>query len=426
MILMLPVSLAIETSFNLSYDPNGNLVQDTDKYYEYNSLNQLARVRENSQNGRILEEYAYDYGGDRVKKVSYDENNAPTTTYYIDENFVRVVNSSGTYDTKFYYNNGQLIARQDPDGKRYYYHPDHLGSTNIVTDQNGNIVEETSYEPFGAVIEGGESRFTFTGKEKDPTGLMYFGARYYSPALMKFTQPDTILQNVYDPQLLNRYSYVRNNPLKYTDPSGHILDTIFDVGFIIWDIVDIVRKPLEWSNWAGLGGDVVGLFVPFVTGVGRGIKIAAHAAKAADKAKDAVRIAGKANDIKKVTKATGKVNDVTKAVRKGEEIASKAVSNTKGLQHAYDKHATELGLDMFSGKSWKKERELWKEFNKNIIANSDKTFSHTLGGNKVRGYYKKVNGADIAVFVYEEGKYKGGLASTLKLSKEQMKKFRLK
>ncbi len=55
-------------------------------------------------------------------------------------------------------------------------------------------------------------RHTYTGKEKDATGLYYYGARYYDPALGRFTTPDSIVQNLYDPQMLNRYAYVRNNP----------------------------------------------------------------------------------------------------------------------------------------------------------------------------------------------------------------------
>lgn len=336
---MLPVSVAIETSFNLSYDPNGNLIQDTDKSYEYNGLNQLIKLRENNQNGRILEEYSYDYNGDRIEKVSYGENNAATITYYVDENFIRVVNSSGTFDTKFYYNNGQLIARQDPDGKKYYYHPDHLGSTNIVTDQNGNVVEETSYEPFGAVLEGGESRFLFTGKEKDPTGLYYYGARYYSPSLMKFTQPDTILQDVYDPQSLNRYSYVRNNPLKYTDPSGHILDTFLDLGFIAWDIWDIIWKPKSLTNWGALGADVAAFFVPFVTGAGRAIKIATKA----DDVIKAARAVDKAKDVKKLFKAADKANDAVKTMKEGGKIVDIGKNGRKYTRTAND---MEYGKDI--------------------------------------------------------------------------------
>ena len=73
---------------------------------------------------------------------------------------------------------------------------------------------------FGEVLSGGSDRFTFTGQELDGSGLMYYGARYYDPKIGKFTQPDTLLPDMYNPQALNRYSYVLNNPYKYTDPEG--------------------------------------------------------------------------------------------------------------------------------------------------------------------------------------------------------------
>ncbi|MBI5389402.1 hypothetical protein HZB01_03420 [Candidatus Woesearchaeota archaeon] len=98
---------------------------------------------------------------------------------------------------------------------------DHLGSTRLVTDASGNVVNNVEYLPFGLVMDGGKERFLFTGKEQEEgTSLYYYGARYYDAFLRRFTQPDKVIPNVYDPQALNRYSYALNNPLKYTDPDG--------------------------------------------------------------------------------------------------------------------------------------------------------------------------------------------------------------
>ena len=64
--------------------------------------------------------------------------------------------------------------------------------------------------------------YYFTGKKTDDeSGLIYFGARYYDPKLGRFITPDTIIQNPYDPQTLNRYSYTSNNPINRVDPDGH-------------------------------------------------------------------------------------------------------------------------------------------------------------------------------------------------------------
>ena len=60
----------------------------------------------------------------------------------------------------------------------------------------------------------------FTGQRLDSTGLYYYGARYYDPAIGRFISADTVVQNPANPQTLNRYAYALNNPLKYIDPSG--------------------------------------------------------------------------------------------------------------------------------------------------------------------------------------------------------------
>ena len=85
----------------------------------------------------------------------------------------------------------------------------------------------TATYPFGAqrTTEGSAlpTDYTFTGqKSDDSTGLMFYNARYYDTSLGRFTQPDTIVPNLLDSQSLNRYAYVLNNPLKYTDPTGHV------------------------------------------------------------------------------------------------------------------------------------------------------------------------------------------------------------
>ena len=65
---------------------------------------------------------------------------------------------------------------------------------------------------------------TFTGQALDSrTGLMYYRARWYDPRLGRFLQADTVVPGAGNPQALNRYGYVLNNPLRYTDPSGHAI-----------------------------------------------------------------------------------------------------------------------------------------------------------------------------------------------------------
>src|SRR3989344_2033311 len=254
------------TNYNYTFDANGNIIQDESNYYEYNSFNQLIKVRGNNSQGTVIEEYLYDGNNQRLMKVSYLGNNTNNTEYYFDETFVKRINSTGVFNEEYVYHDSTLIAAIKPDGTKEFSHPDHLGSTTLITNFSGNLVEETTYYPFGSVFEGGNSRYTYTGKETDSTGLSYYGARYYSADVLRgFTQCDSIKPNIYNPQALNCYSYVLNNPYKYTDSSGNYVETAIDVGFILYDINEL-NKEQSLTNYLALGADVAGAALPGFTG----------------------------------------------------------------------------------------------------------------------------------------------------------------
>jgi RHS repeat-associated protein len=107
----------------------------------------------------------------------------------------------------------------------YYLHGDHLGSTSLTTDANGNVVAQVRYLPYGEERWGTgalPTDFGFTGQRQESGfGLYDYNARYYSPYLNRFISPDTVIPDPVNPQNFNRYSYVTNNPLRYVDPSGH-------------------------------------------------------------------------------------------------------------------------------------------------------------------------------------------------------------
>ncbi len=206
-----------DTNMLYEYDSNGNLTKGDGKVYEYNDANKLVRIRHGDQNGVVIAEYYYDFKGQRIKKIENE-----ITTYYIGKNYVTEIADSLLENTKYYFANKERVAKKDSSGNLSYFHSDHLGGTNAVTDSGGNLVERNKYYPFGEIREGGQERFTYTGKEKDKlTDFYYFEARYYKHEFKHFTQPDAISRNLYDPQDLNRYTYVNNNPVKYVDPSGH-------------------------------------------------------------------------------------------------------------------------------------------------------------------------------------------------------------
>ncbi len=117
-----------------------------------------------------------------------------------------------------------------------YHHEDHLTGSNVDTDDTGNLIQLLDYYPYGDVrldeqSSSYENDYKFTGKEKDEdTGLYYYEARYYDSSIGRFVSLDPLVKVspevfLVDPQQLNGYSYVSNNPLNAIDPDG--LLTIF-------------------------------------------------------------------------------------------------------------------------------------------------------------------------------------------------------
>jgi RHS repeat-associated protein len=110
-------------------------------------------------------------------------------------------------------------------GTLFYLLGDHLGSTAITASSSGAFYSELRYKPFGETRYNGgatPTTYRFTGQRQDSyIKLYYMGARWYDDELGRFISPDTIVPQPGNPQDLNRFSYTRNNPLKYVDPSGH-------------------------------------------------------------------------------------------------------------------------------------------------------------------------------------------------------------
>jgi RHS repeat-associated protein len=154
-----------------------------------------------------------------------------------------------------------------------YYHGDHLGSSNIITDRSGTLVDHYEYFAFGKDRYNPGCSFQpsnkFTGQIKDDdTGLYYYNARYYDPELGRFIQPDTIVPSAGDPQSLNRYSYVRNNPLMYTDPSGHWPHVNFKLDQLMENVGEAL-KDLGKAVGKFLRGDTVPITFVFIDQSGR-------------------------------------------------------------------------------------------------------------------------------------------------------------
>jgi len=172
--------------------------------------------------------YTYDGDGKRVKKSN-------GTLYWTGPGWDPLLETdlSGNATAEYVFFNGERVARVDqPNNYPRYYFSDHLNSTDIVTNTTGGIIRESDYVPYGGevVISGTDpNHYKFTGKERDPeSGLDDFDARFYSSPFGRFMTPDWAAKptdvpyaNFGNPQSLNLYSYVQNNPTTVGDPDGH-------------------------------------------------------------------------------------------------------------------------------------------------------------------------------------------------------------
>ena len=239
------------------HDDNGNVIarsrSGTTQRFGFDSQNRMTGFQ-----GDTVERYIYGEGETRIAKTAAGE-----TTYYVHSDYEEVWRDGERIEVIKHYRSGQQkVATRDEDGLKYIY-ADHLGSSSRMANAAGKQVKAIWYMPFGGdAKERGDAkaRYRYTGKEKDDTGLYYYGARYYDDALGRFLAADSILPDVYDPQQLNRFAYVRNNPIKMVDPDGH-LGVLAMVG-IMAATVAILEVYTQYRdtgtvNWGGVGVAVV-------------------------------------------------------------------------------------------------------------------------------------------------------------------------
>jgi RHS repeat-associated protein len=220
------------------YDNNGNVIQKTTDgtttTYVYDYANRLTAL------GVLgaTTTYAYDAFGQRVLQTG------TTTTYLYPFKWYSVASSTGTgakfaTTTDYVFNGDSLVATIDQQtasgnatgtAKTRYIHPDHLGSTNLVTDENDNVVQTLDFYPYGStrisVATSTNERRQYIGQFTDDSTLSYLQARYYDSARGQFLSEDPVFtgepkaQNLPDPQSLNAYSYSEDNPITKSDPTG--------------------------------------------------------------------------------------------------------------------------------------------------------------------------------------------------------------
>lgn len=266
---------AVISSFVYTYDNNGNITYVTETrngasaqttHYIYDKLNRLKTIE--LPNGSGVADYTYDLKGNRQTvsdtrtipfedvetNYSYDLQNmlnsiikgTATTTFNYLPNGLRYQKKSNI-TTQYNYNGaGQVISEVRSDGQKaayirgdrllvkkdltltkdYYYLYNGHGDVIQIVDSSGSIVNNYTYDEWGNITsqsEGVSNSFKYAGEIFDTeTGLYYLRARYYDPSVGRFLNEDTYEGQIDNPLSQNLYTYVHNNPLSYSDPSGHM------------------------------------------------------------------------------------------------------------------------------------------------------------------------------------------------------------
>ena len=220
--------LVSENDIVYEYDLNGNTVRMTSPsksaLYVYNAENRLIRATVQSGNNVSVEEYKYDYAGNRIAKSSEGEY----TKYLLDINGeLTYVLAEMNFDNteKCYYTRGNELISQERDGKKSYYVYDGHGSVCALADESGKVTDKYVYDAFGNLISSvGSTKndFLFCGEQFDPvTGLYYLRARYMNPSVGRFITMDSYEGSIDDPVSLHKYLYANANPVSNSDPSGY-------------------------------------------------------------------------------------------------------------------------------------------------------------------------------------------------------------
>jgi RHS repeat-associated protein len=263
----------VDGSAPYQYDGNGNLRTGGGRRLRYDTANKPLHI----ENDNSAVDFIYGSDRNRIVQIAGPLGGADDTrTVYVGlgatgkSMYERTTHAGTTEHTHFLYagdvHGGGAFAvkvvRPQPAGTSTittasYYHFDHLGSITAISDDAGRVVTPDwggnaatvmSYDPWGARRDpvagqpADPASFApqpghreYTGHEVIPdVGLVNMNGRVYDPVLGRFLTPDPNVQFVADLQSYNRYSYVHNNPLRYTDPTGYFSFGIGGVGGFLW------------------------------------------------------------------------------------------------------------------------------------------------------------------------------------------------
>ncbi|WP_347324087.1 RHS repeat domain-containing protein, partial [Paenibacillus wenxiniae] len=268
--------------YSYQYDNNGNITSVTEQVkdgtpqtstYSYDKLSRLTGVKraDGTETG-----YSYDLRGNRLTQkdtrdlpvekavnyrydlqntlISVTKDSVKTALNYLPDG-LRWKKTNGSKVTQYSYNGAnQVIGDQTSNGtissyirgdrvlvkkdltnqKDYYYLYNGHGDVVQMAGTDGSLVNSYQYDEWGNLTQQKETvanEFKYAGETYDAeTGLYYLKARYYDPNVGRFLNEDTVEGQIDNPLSLNIYSYVQGNPLRYTDPTGNLIQESYNDG----------------------------------------------------------------------------------------------------------------------------------------------------------------------------------------------------
>jgi RHS repeat-associated protein len=256
-------------SLSYGYDANGNMTNRAGRAYTWTSFNQLQHA--DTADGKYCD-FAFGSAHERVKQTANWG-----TTIYVGAVFEKVTRGT-VIENKHYIlaPTGRIAVRterNDASVETRYFHNDGLGSITAVSDESGTIVKRFAFDPWGKRLtvdpgtlatapttstnNGGITRAFTDHEQLDDLGLVHMNGRVYDAVLGRFLSADPFAGNSGDPQDYNRYSYLTNNPLGGTDPSGYfsLKDAVKIVAVVVVAVVvTIVTYGAATGVWTTMGG----------------------------------------------------------------------------------------------------------------------------------------------------------------------------
>ena len=242
------------------YDPNGNIINrvtSQNNSYTFDLESRLVRVCTASGcPSSNTYTFAYNGLGDRVKETGPSGSQTYTNTYVASGGamlYLKNVVGAGSPTKTVYLYAGSLLIATVSGSTTSYFHQDHLGNTRLVTQKPQSsvvVVFSTNYEPFGVqyAASGTDPSVKYTGQWSEAVGLYWNHARYYDPTLGRFVSADPILGSLRMPETLDRYSYVSNNPERFSDTSGRFLNIL--LGALVGAVIGYVACGISTGGWA--------------------------------------------------------------------------------------------------------------------------------------------------------------------------------